>query len=474
MLRPGERLDGWHGVALVAITYVYFLIFAQFAFLARLGECGVAESALKTVMAAMAAGGVLFSLLTPALVVRFAAARLLRVGLLVCAMAAGLSLAPLNYPAAIAVAFLAGAGLGLLTITVVSHLPCWAGRRNPILMAGLGAGIAYFVCNVPAVFTAAPSSQALFAAVLCIAGLLLPLTGVELEDITVSASPLSFPLALLSFTALVWLDSAAFYIIQHTAVLKAGTWMGDLHLWANACIHLAAAILAALLLGSRRVTLVLAAAVLALGFACILLHRPDLSLSASLFYPAGVSFYSVALVVYPAFLSSSASLRDRARRAGWIYALAGWVASALGIGMGQHLGHVPLLFAAITVAIVIVPALLIVLRTRAREAAMVALTALLSFAVWRMLPASPIAAAESAAERGRQVYISEGCISCHSQYVRPGTAEQLMWGPVVSLEQVHRKSPPLIGNRRQGPDLAQIGSRRESSPKCSVESHSSG
>ena len=61
------RITGWQGIALVAITYVYFLIFAQFAFLHRLAELGLADARLQAVMAAMAAGGILFSLLTPRL-----------------------------------------------------------------------------------------------------------------------------------------------------------------------------------------------------------------------------------------------------------------------------------------------------------------------------------------------------------------------------------------------------------------------
>ncbi len=63
-------------------------------------------------------------------------------------------------------------------------------------------------------------------------------------------------------------------------------------------------------------------------------------------------------------------------------------------------------------------------------------------------------------ERGRRVYIAEGCINCHSQYVRPNTADVPMWGPVTSLEEIRREQPPLIGNRRQGPDLSQVGARR--------------
>jgi cytochrome c oxidase cbb3-type subunit 2 len=35
-----------------------------------------------------------------------------------------------------------------------------------------------------------------------------------------------------------------------------------------------------------------------------------------------------------------------------------------------------------------------------------------------------------------------------------------MWGPVGDLEATRRQTPPLIGNRRQGPDLSNVGSRR--------------
>ncbi len=37
-----------------------------------------------------------------------------------------------------------------------------------------------------------------------------------------------------------------------------------------------------------------------------------------------------------------------------------------------------------------------------------------------------------------------------------------MWGPVQTVEELRRQHPPLIGNRRQGPDLTQVGSRRSS------------
>src|ERR1700733_682519 len=63
MSQSETRWSGWRGVCLVAVTYVYFLIFAQFAFLKRLADLAIAGAHLKAVMAAMAVGGILCSLL---------------------------------------------------------------------------------------------------------------------------------------------------------------------------------------------------------------------------------------------------------------------------------------------------------------------------------------------------------------------------------------------------------------------------
>ena len=77
-----------------------------------------------------------------------------------------------------------------------------------------------------------------------------------------------------------------------------------------------------------------------------------------------------------------------------------------------------------------------------------------------------LASAHAAAEgdavlRGREVYIAEGCINCHSQYVRPQVATDVeRWGPASSPAERHEESPPLLGNRRDGPDLANVGLRR--------------
>jgi cbb3-type cytochrome c oxidase subunit II len=455
--------SGWRGAALVAITYIHFLIFAQFAFLKRLDALGLAGARLKPIIAAMAAGGILLSLLTPRLKLRPSTA--LRAGLALSAAAAFLSLLPLNLAAALAVSALTGAGLGILTVTLVTHLRQWAGDRNPLLAIGLGTGIGYFACNIPAFFTAPAATQATIAGLLCLAAFCLPLApragSLSLISTHAALPPATaFPRALVSFTALVWLDSAAFFIIQNTPSLKAGTWQGSLHLWLNAGLHLGAALAAVWLLRRRGLGPVLAAAFVALGGACLLLLDPHRAWAASVLYPCGVSLYSVSLVAYPSFLSNSASPFQRAQRAGWLYALAGWTGSALGIGMGQNLGHVPPLFVAAAGAAILAAPLFQVVRSRKRELAAVAVLAVAALGINRIVQAHTIQQPLTAVERGRQVYISEGCIHCHSQYVRPNTADELMWGPVQSIDAIRAQQPPLIGNRRQGPDLAQVGARR--------------
>ena len=77
-----------------------------------------------------------------------------------------------------------------------------------------------------------------------------------------------------------------------------------------------------------------------------------------------------------------------------------------------------------------------------------------------LFPKNPKSTATSAAERGREVYLAEGCIHCHSQYVRPGSLDEENWGPARKVDDVLKGEPVLIGNRRQGPDLTNVGARR--------------
>jgi cbb3-type cytochrome c oxidase subunit II len=95
-----------------------------------------------------------------------------------------------------------------------------------------------------------------------------------------------------------------------------------------------------------------------------------------------------------------------------------------------------------------------IFRHSPRELALAVAVFLIALVVYRVQPSAPVAASPTAVERGRLVYISEGCIHCHSQYVPPNTAD------VEGLDELHKERPPLIGNRRQGPDLTQAGARR--------------
>ena len=60
-------------------------------------------------------------------------------------------------------------------------------------------------------------------------------------------------------------------------------------------------------------------------------------------------------------------------------------------------------------------------------------------------------------ERGRRVYLREGCWYCHSQYVRPVTGETRRWGPVSEAGEYNYDVPHLFGTRRIGPDLTRVG-----------------
>jgi mono/diheme cytochrome c family protein len=133
----------------------------------------------------------------------------------------------------------------------------------------------------------------------------------------------------------------------------------------------------------------------------------------------------------------------------------------MGIGMGQNLGHIPAAFVLVAGLFVLAPQLLGVVRQRRRECVATAAVLATAFCIEQVITRTPAAQSVlTPAERGRQVYISEGCINCHSQYVRPNTPDILMWGPVQTVEELHQERPPLIGNRRQGPDLAEVGERR--------------
>lgn len=74
--------------------------------------------------------------------------------------------------------------------------------------------------------------------------------------------------------------------------------------------------------------------------------------------------------------------------------------------------------------------------------------------------------------RGREIYVREGCVACHTQQVRSDTrlppgedgrprplAEDSRYGRASSPEDYAAERAPLMGSERVGPDLCNVGSR---------------
>ncbi len=59
--------------------------------------------------------------------------------------------------------------------------------------------------------------------------------------------------------------------------------------------------------------------------------------------------------------------------------------------------------------------------------------------------------------QGRDVYIAEGCVSCHSQMVRPFRSETERYGEYSKAGEFVYDHPFLWGSKRTGPDLARAG-----------------
>jgi len=65
------------------------------------------------------------------------------------------------------------------------------------------------------------------------------------------------------------------------------------------------------------------------------------------------------------------------------------------------------------------------------------------------------------AERGRQVYLREGCGFCHTQFVCDLPMDRPFGRPSRPGDYVG-EHPPMLGTQRTGPDLANVGSRQPS------------
>ena len=329
-------------VITVAATYAYFLLFAQFGFLKALqvatdGEPGV----MKPVMGMMGLAGIAGSFLAAKIFTLARSRRMLVAGFAVSAAAAGWSLVGGPLEVFYLIALLVGLGVGLTTVTLAGMLRRVLGGGRLGITIGLGTGLAYGFCNLPLIFDAPPAIQAWWSLLIVVMGGLavgwLELRAVE-ESALVSFdySRWGVVLWVTLFFALVGLDSAGFYVVQHTPDLKAEMWSGEWRLGTNAAIHFIAAVAAGWALDRRWVGRILLFAAALLVAACLMIDGVSRGFAlGATFYTAGVSVYSVALVFYPA----------RGMRPGfaaWVYAVAGWGGSAWGIGFAETQHRVPL------------------------------------------------------------------------------------------------------------------------------------
>ncbi|WP_322521863.1 cytochrome-c oxidase, cbb3-type subunit II [Guyparkeria halophila] len=61
--------------------------------------------------------------------------------------------------------------------------------------------------------------------------------------------------------------------------------------------------------------------------------------------------------------------------------------------------------------------------------------------------------------RGRDIYVKEGCYTCHSQMIRPFRDEQLRYGHYSLAAESQYDHPFQWGSKRTGPDLARVGGK---------------
>lgn len=328
---PGRSLVT--ATAAVAATYVYFLIFAQFGLLQALtAVLGEGPAWVRPVMAVMGTAGIVGSVLMARIFKEGRGRGLMTGGFVVAGMAAGLAWGARSPGLFFVCAALTGLGTGLITVGLAGLLRRETGGGRLGWCIGIGTGLAYAFCNLPPVFAAPPRAQA----VMGIGAVCVGLIAVQLFEQRAPGDPPSAAgyerrgviLWTLGLFALVAFDSAVFLRIQHTPGLKAETWTTGPQLLANAAAHLVAGGLVGLALDRRRVT---GAALAAAGLILVatgLIFTGQGRLGAPV-YAAAVSVYSAVLVFYPA-------RRGAAGLAALIYAVAGWLGSAVGIVVGGN------------------------------------------------------------------------------------------------------------------------------------------
>ena len=223
------RTSGVQGIGLIAVTYVYFLIFAQFAFLHRLDALGIAGASLEVRNgcdghrrhSAQSSCSARCTVLPSSV-------RRLQLALCLAGIAAFLIARPLTASSAIAVSLLIGAG-SACSLSPLSHtFANGPAISNASVKVGLGTGIGYLrLQRSIALHRVARKSNQQPPGLLCLSGNRLrelhrrtPHRSFQSRREHLRRSTFHSLSSLPRFAALIWLDSAAFFIIQNTTVSK--------------------------------------------------------------------------------------------------------------------------------------------------------------------------------------------------------------------------------------------------------------
>lgn len=324
-------------VTTVAAVYVYFLIFAQFGFLKAVNAAWEdAGGVVDSILAGMGLAGIAGSVIAARIFSPARGQRLMATGWILCALAAAGAPFARSIATFSGAALLTGLGVGLVTVTLAGLLQPAIGHKHLGLLIGTGTGFAYGFCNLPGVFDASATAQAAIATITALVGLiasrgLTARTNAE-PPVGDDYSGRGIGLWVGIFFVLVCLDSAMFFLIQHSAGLKQSLWDGSGRQLGNAGMHLVAGVIAGWALDRRGPGLVVVVSATALVLTAWVLSGGRMSTPSALVYIAAVSAYSTALVFYPA-------RGGRPGVAAWVYAVAGWIGSALGIGLAQARGQ---------------------------------------------------------------------------------------------------------------------------------------
>jgi len=342
---------------IVASVFFYFLIFAQFGFLHRIAETHPPAYLNEIALFSMGFGGILGCIIAARCFSLKHAKSWLMAGFIACGLSATTVAAIPNIWIYIVIAFGVGLFLGILTVVVVPILSNSFPGKSLGTWTALGVGTAYACSNIPIIFNSSPQNHCIIGGMVCALGVVLsnylPSFGTSNNQETNQQYPTPIALYLKGgviavvamFLALIWLDSAVFYIIQETESLKSSTWSTDGQLWTIAIIHFIAAIVAGKCLDKGWIfqLLIFALLLLSLG-AWKIIHPSAAGSSLPIYihaYVVAVSLYSTSLVAYAALRPETKNTPAIPTRAAWVFAVSGWVGSGMGIGMAKDLNTIP-------------------------------------------------------------------------------------------------------------------------------------